>query len=318
MPTRVPAVVAILAPPRPLTVLVRDLLIALAVGAGLFVLFDLLNHRVLVIAGLQTSDLILVEAGAVILVGYLLARAVTGAANALLQLHGNLSRGHVVRIFLNLLIAVGVVFALFTLAGVSLESIFLGSALAGVVLGLAAQTVLANLFAGILLVAADPFRPGDRINLVSSNLGAMPPSYPHEMVYPIYGGIVEDVGLTYTVLRQDSGGIVKVPNSVVLGALVQHPEAGIRTVRVRMSFPQTISVAAVEAALGDLKETLADSRSPGFRLSLEVVDISAATWDAAVIVVTPTLSEAVIRDRVLRSVLGRLGRAVPSGPAASA
>lgn len=308
---------AVGARPRPLSILVRDLIIALVVGGLLFGLFDLINHHSIVLEGIGGVNLLLLEAGAIVLVGYLLSRAVTGAATAVMQLRGDVSRSHVVRIFLTLLIAAGVVFALFTIAGVSIESIFLGSALAGIVLGLAAQTVLANLFAGLLLVFADPFRVGDRINIVSSSLGAIAPSYPHEMMYPLYGGIVEDVGLTYTVLRQDDGGTLQVPNSVVLSGLVQHPEGqGLRTVRVRMTFPQTIPVAAVEAAVADLRTVVALPPPGVARVSFEVIDVSATSWDGVVTVVTSNLKDTMIRDRVLRSVLARVAPPAPTPPAA--
>lgn len=299
---------------RPSYVLVRNLVLAIAVAAGLFVLFDAINSRTLNLSQFNGTDILLLEAGAILLVAYLLSRAVTGAANALMRRQGEVSRGHVVRLFLNLVIAIGAVLALFKLAGVSIESIFLGSALAGIVLGLAAQTVLANVFAGLLLVVADPFRPGDRISLVSSNYGAIAPSYPHEIMYPTYGGTVEDVGLIYTILRQDTGGIVKVPNSVVLGALVLRPTVGgVRSHRVRMTFPRSIAVTTVESVLTDLRATFQDPQAPGSRLTLEVVDISATTWDGVVIVWTAATDEASIRDRVLRSVLGRLDSS--AGPA---
>ncbi len=303
--------------PRPLRILIRDLIVTLVVGGALFALFDLINRHAIVLTGFGGANLLLLEAGAILLVGYLFTRAVTGAATAVMQLRGDVSRSHVVRIFLTLLIAAGVVFALFTIAGVSIESIFLGSALAGIVLGLAAQTVLANLFAGLLLVFADPFRVGDRINIVSSSLGAIAPSYPHEMMYPLYGGIVEDVGLTYTVLRQDDGGTLQVPNSVVLSGLVQHPEGqGLRTVRVRMTFPQTIPVAAVEAAVADLRTVVALPPPGVARVSFEVIDVSATSWDGVVTVVTSNLKDTMIRDRVLRSVLARVAPPAPTPPAA--
>ncbi len=309
---------AVGARPRPLSILIRDLILTLVVGVFLFGLFDLINHHTIVLEGIGGVNLLLLEAGATVLVGYLLSRAVTGAATAVMQLRGDVSRSHVVRIFLSLVIATGVVFALFSLAGVSLESIFLGSALAGIVLGLAAQTVLANLFAGLLLVVSDPFRVGDRINIVSSSLGAIAPSYPHEMMYPLYGGTVEDVGLTYTVLRQDDGATVRVPNSLVLSAMIQHPEGlGIRTVRVRMTFPQTIPVSTVEAALGELRAAIATSPPTVSRVSFEVIDISATTWDGVVTVVTSDLTDIMVRDRVLRSVLRRVAPSPPATPVAS-
>jgi len=300
---------------RPRSILVRDLVLALAVAIFAVVVLEVLERW-----KVPGQYVLLYEAGAILLVAWLVARALTGSATALLARRGDVAQGATLRIFINLVIAVAAVLALFSLAGVSIESIFLGSALAGIVLGLAAQTVLANVFAGLLLIASGPFRPGDRINIVSGSLGAIAPSYPHELLYPLYGGIVEDIGLVYTVLRQDSGGVIKVPNSVVLSGVVQHPESGIRTVRIRMTFPQTVAVATVESAIIDLRTALQGSRDATTRFSFEVIDISAATWDGLVLAVTATMSEATLRDRVLRAVLSRLtagpGPGRPAGPTA--
>jgi small-conductance mechanosensitive channel len=308
-------------PPRPLHVLVRDLFVAILVGAALYSIFTVFNRTVL--NEFTAPEILLLEAGALALVTYFVARAVHGATDALLARRGGSSRAAAIRLFLNLLIVVGAVLALFKLAGVSIESIFLGSALAGIVLGLAAQTVLANVLAGLLIVIADPFRPGDRVSLVPPSYGAIAPSYAHEMLYPTYSGTVEDVGLTYTVLRADGGGTVRVPNSVVLGALVirQGPNM-IRSHRIRMTFPQSVPVSTVETAVTETGGSLPGRSGAGPPFRFEVADVSAATWDGVVTVWTEVPDEAAIRDRVLRSVLARLpatpplAGAAPRGPTA--
>ncbi len=297
-------------PGRPLSILVLNLLVALGVAVGLFVAFYAVNAELHPAAG--STALLALEAGAIVLVTVLVARAVTAATNALLARHNGVSRGHAVRLFLNLLILVAAVLALFKLAGVSLESIFLGSALAGIVLGLAAQTVLANVFAGLLLVVADPFRPGDRISLVSSSYGAIWPSYPHEMMYPTYSGTVEDVGLIYTLLRLDSGSSAKVPNSVVIGALVVHTSAGTpRSQRVRMTFPSATPVASVEEAVAALDRGGVPSPAGYPSPRVEVADIGPTTWDGVVVLWTAVAEENVVRDAVLRTVLARLAAPSP-------
>ncbi len=297
-------------PGRPLSILVLNLLVALAVAVGLSALFYVIDVAFHPAAG--SIGLLVLGAGAIVLVTYLVARAVTAATNALLARHSGVTRGHAVRLFLNLLILVGAVLALFKLAGVSLESIFLGSALAGIVLGLAAQTVLANVFAGLLLVVSDPFRPGDRISLVSSSYGAIWPSYPHEMLYPSYSGTVEDVGLIYTRLRLDSGSSAKIPNGVVIGALVVHTSAGTpRSQRVRMTFPSALPVASVEAAVAALDPARVSSPAGRPPPRIEVADIGPTTWDGVVVLWTTDAEENVVRDAVLRSVLAGLAAPPP-------
>jgi small-conductance mechanosensitive channel len=300
--------------PKPLRVLLRNLVLTAILAVGLFVLFTVFNRRVL--HGLTDPEVLLLEAGAIVLVAWLVSASVTGAVNAVVARRGQLSRGHVIRLFLNLIIAIGAVFALFDLAGVSAESIFLGSAFAGIILGLAAQTVLANVFAGILLAVSDPFRPGDRASFISSSYGALPPSYPHEMMYPSYSGTIEDVGLIYTVLALDGGGLAKIPNSVVIGALVLQPRST-QSTRVRMTFPLSIPVATVEAALSDLARDYPATSPRASLPKLEVADVSAASWDAVVTVWSPGTDDNAVRDRVLRRVLERVNRPGSVAPTTS-
>ncbi len=295
---------------HPLHRLVLNLLLVIVLAVALYSLFTIFNK--LVLSPFSREEILLLEAGAILLVAYALARAFTSASDEVLRRRGQTRHGATLRIFLNLVVAVVAILALFDLAGVSAESIFLGSAFAGIVLGLAAQTVLSNVFAGLLLVLANPFRPGDRVSFISSSYGAFAPSYPHEMVYPSYAGVVEDVELLYTILRLDVGGIAKIPNSVVLGALVLQPKPGVEKAhRVRMTFPLTVPVPVVESALDGVRAAFPEetARAPP---RLEVIDISAASWDGVVLLWSPILDDGTVRDRVLRAVLARLPTASPA------
>jgi len=291
-------------PAHPGRVLLRNLVLVLILAVALYVLFDVFNH--IVLHGLTNDEVLALEAGAVVLIAYASARAFTSAANEVLRRRGQVQHGATIRIFLNLLVAIIAVLALFELAGVSAESIFLGSAFIGIILGLAAQTVLSNVFAGLLLVLANPFRPGDRVSFISSSYGAFAPSYPHEMVYPSYSGTIQDVELLYTILRLDAGGIAKVPNSVVLGALVLEPTPSAPKVhRVRMTFPFSVELKVVEGALADVTNAFPQdaARVPP---RLEVTDITPTTWDGVISLWSGIIDESLVRDRVMRAVLARL------------
>ncbi|MEJ3747951.1 mechanosensitive ion channel domain-containing protein [Actinomycetes bacterium KLBMP 9797] len=96
------------------------------------------------------------------------------------------------------------------LASVPVGQLVLGGAVTGVIVGIAAQQSLANLFAGVVLLLARPFTVGDQVRLTSGGLGGT------------VSGRVVDIGLTY--VRMDTGaGIIAVPNSQALGA-VSGPE----------------------------------------------------------------------------------------------
>jgi small conductance mechanosensitive channel len=299
---------------RPLRTLVRNLILVVIVSVALYVLFTVYNRTFL--RGFSSEEVLLLEALAILLVAFLSARAFTRASDEVLRRRGQSQHGAAIRIFLNLLIAVGAILALFDLAGVSAQSIFLGSAFAGIVLGLAAQTVLANVFAGLLLVVANPFHPGDRVSFISSSYGAFASSYPHEMSYPSYAGTVDDVELLYTILRLDTGGLAKVPNSVVLGALILQPRKGSPKLhRVRMTFAHDVDSAVVEGALADVTAAFPEdaARTPP---RLEVADIAVSTWDGVISLWSAVLDESLVRDRVMRAVLARLKAAPRPAPVA--
>ena len=57
--------------------------------------------------------------------------------------------------------------------GINLGSIFAGSAIFGIVVGLALQDTLGNLFAGIALQADQPFQIGDVVNITNRGIGVI-------------------------------------------------------------------------------------------------------------------------------------------------
>jgi small-conductance mechanosensitive channel len=93
------------------------------------------------------------------------------------------------------------------LFGVNVSQLILGGALTTVFVSIAAQQALGNVFAGLVLVFARPFKVGDTIRLRAGALGGT------------VDGIVTDIGITYVRLNAD-GSVMSVPNSQVLNAIV--------------------------------------------------------------------------------------------------
>ena len=111
--------------------------------------------------------------------------------------------GFVIRLLtmaVTLLIALGV-------AGVSTGSLIAGGAFTAIVLGLAAQQTLGNLFAGLVLITARPFRVGERVRLQAGAIGG------------IHEGVVSSLGLMYTTLAAGADRIM-IPNMQVISAVV--------------------------------------------------------------------------------------------------
>ena len=93
------------------------------------------------------------------------------------------------------------------LLAVPLQRLLLGGALTGVVIGIAAQQALGNVFAGLMLLLARPFNVGDTIRVRSGSLGG-------ELV-----GTVTGMGLTYVSL-DTADGILAVPNNALLSSAI--------------------------------------------------------------------------------------------------
>ena len=90
---------------------------------------------------------------------------------------------------------------------VPVSQLVLGGALTTIIVSIAAQQALGNVFAGLVLMLARPFKVGDAIRLRAGALGG-----------PV-DGRVTDIGITY--VRVDTGGgVLSIPNSQVLNAVV--------------------------------------------------------------------------------------------------
>jgi small-conductance mechanosensitive channel len=96
------------------------------------------------------------------------------------------------------------IFALLTVLGVSLDHLLIGAGVAGIILGVAAQQSLGNVFAAIVMLVARPFVVGDMIRIRSGVTGVLDVR-------------VLGIGLTYVTVMTDDG-ILRVPNSLLLAA----------------------------------------------------------------------------------------------------
>jgi len=97
-----------------------------------------------------------------------------------------------------------------SLINVPIGTLLVGSAVTGIVLGVAAQQSLANFFASIILLISQPFKIGQRTTLKAGAFGE-------------YSGVIIDMGLTHTRLEMDDGNIVLLPNATVLSSTAIMP-----------------------------------------------------------------------------------------------
>ena len=109
------------------------------------------------------------------------------------------------------------------------------SAVLGLVIGLAAQQVLGNFIAGLVIAMTQPVRIGDRVS------------------YAGFDGVVEEIGSTYTFIRTRDRRRLVVPNSKLASdSIVNASIRGRETfAEVAIPLPLTADVDAALAALRD-------------------------------------------------------------------
>lgn len=105
-----------------------------------------------------------------------------------------------------------VIFGTLGALNVPIGRLALGASITGVILGIAAQQSLNNLFAGLILLIVRPVSVGQKISIRSGPIGGP------------YTGEVVDMTLTYVRLETARGELL-LPNSTILSAVIGPPGA---------------------------------------------------------------------------------------------
>jgi small conductance mechanosensitive channel len=179
----------------------RELALLIPLVGGVLVVY---SYRVKLF-GVDTP--VRIAAGiALLMLGWAVARAAGRAAEPALS-RRNISlagpAGFLVRL---LTLGIALVVAL-RVVGLDPRTLAAGSAVTAIVLGLAAQQTLGNLFAGIVLLSARPFQVMDRVRFQAGGIAGQTE------------GVVTGQGLLYTTLTNGDDKML-IPNSVVLNAAV--------------------------------------------------------------------------------------------------
>jgi small-conductance mechanosensitive channel len=146
-----------------------------------------------------------ISAAVLLVAGFIATARISAALSHLVARRYMPAAGGGVRVVSAALGYVFVVFAVLAVLEVEVEHLLVGAGLAGVVLGIAAQQSLGNIFSGLVLLMARPFGVGDHIRIRAGALGG------------IFDAWVVDMSLTYVTLRTDDGPL-KIPNSAMLAA----------------------------------------------------------------------------------------------------
>jgi small conductance mechanosensitive channel len=227
---------------------------ALAVVVGLICAGILLYYAVLVLHAIPSSLTLLVRLAITLALGIAAIIAVERILARVLNRYAGPARTSLIVSFYRLTTYTLLALALLLVAGVSSLAVLAGGTFAGLVIGLAGQTVLANVIAGVMLLFVRPLEPGERVTLTTWQYGMIAPGYPpkfysQDLVVPGFTGIVQEVGIVYTVLQLDDGPRMKVPNSIIVQAAVLSHRLGERWVRTKYELAPDLDPASVIEAI---------------------------------------------------------------------
>ena len=185
-------------------------IIALALAITCAVISHRASHGKSTFAGTSylTNQFILYGTAALFLIfGSVATYGLAGKARELLEPKAGRAHAAIIRYAILIVGAFTTLLIALVLFGVPVAQLVLGGALTTVFVSIAAQQALGNVFAGLVLVLARPFKVGDAVRLRAGALGG------------ILDGIVTDIGITYVRFDTD-GSVMSIPNSQVLNAVV--------------------------------------------------------------------------------------------------
>ena len=182
--------------------------LAFAIGAGVTAEWKRREFTTYFSSAHVTSQIIAAATAVAFCVfGSIATYGLSAKAASVLEPRAGISHAAIVRYALLLIGGFTTLIVTLNLFDVPVGQLVLGGALTSVFVGIAAQQALGNVFAGIVLLLAHPFRVGDTIRLRAGAIGGQ------------IEGTVTEIGITY--VRLDNGdSIMSVPNSQVLNAIV--------------------------------------------------------------------------------------------------
>ena len=188
---------------------------------------------------------------ALLILGWAFARALGRAAGPALFRRMDPATAGTVGFLIRLAFIGVTLLAALRIAGLRPETIAVGGTITAVVLGLAAQQTLGNVFAGLVLLSARPFRVGERVRFQSGGLAGQTE------------GVVSSLGLLYVILSSGEDRIM-LPNSVALNSAViplREPDA----VDLKARVPAKVKPTELQRALED-SLTVATREAPHIEL----------------------------------------------------
>ena len=167
---------------------------------------------------------------------------------------------------------------------VGITSALFGGTVFGLVASLALQTSLANVFSGLFLIFSRPFEIGDKVTITTWQYGLLAPTYPpkfwsNDFLIPGYTGIVTDISLMYTTIVTDENVIMKIPNNVMIQAVIFVHKEEYRLVRTKYEITKDIDP---DELVPELKKRIKELDFVNKEPEIKVLDTTLNTYIIAI------------------------------------
>jgi len=245
------------------------------------------------------------DAAIVAIISYIVIRMILGYLNNVLARYLDKASIHpfifVVRMVGYFIMAVATIAAF----GIDVSSIILGSTFLAAVLGLATQSVLANQFAGLLLIVTKPFKIGDRVWIHAWQFSIQypvifPKYFSSDLLYNNgFAGTVLDISINYTTLRTQGGEIVRIANNVLTqGAYRLLNKESV--VQVRYEIPKYLNFVTLKA---EIENSVSSMEGLLDKPSLLVDETTLNTYVILIKAKFETDSSALVRSKILENLI---------------
>ncbi|AAK42879.1 mechanosensitive ion channel family protein [Saccharolobus solfataricus] len=284
---------------RVIALILTVVLAGIALGGGVFVLSSVFK--------IIPADYLLYIYAAIwfivaVIVSYFIGSLIRNRLGDVIGYDNASSISFVVRLIGYIIAFVG----FFVLIRVSLGTALAAGGFAGLVLGLAAQDVLANIFGGIMIVISRPYKVGDRVTVSTWQYGLLAPTYPpkffsNDFLIPGYTGTVTDISLLYTTIFTDDQIPVKIPNSIMIqAAIFIHNGEEKRKVRTKYEVSKDIDP---DVLINVLKEKIKKLDFVIEEPSIKVLETTLNTYILGIDTICKTIYEEPPRSEILKIVM---------------
>ncbi|SAI86447.1 mechanosensitive ion channel family protein [Saccharolobus solfataricus] len=284
---------------RVIALILTVVLAGIALGGGVFVLSSVFK--------IIPADYLLYIYAAIwfivaVIVSYFIGSLIRNRLGDVIGYDNASSISFVVRLIGYIIAFVG----FFVLIRVSLGTALAAGGFAGLVLGLAAQDVLANIFGGIMIVISRPYKVGDRVTVSTWQYGLLAPTYPpkffsNDFLIPGYTGTVTDISLLYTTIFTDDQIPVKIPNSIMIqAAIFIHNGEEKRKVRTKYEVSKDIDP---DVLINVLKEKIKKLDFVIEEPSIKVLETTLNTYILGIDTICKTIYEEPPRSEIQKIVM---------------